>query len=77
VKIFIEPEPTEPERRAILAALEAFEAGPEPQASHWRASALADLVPHPAMNWATLLEGALGNDPLAEESWSDPGVVEP
>jgi hypothetical protein len=55
------PEPTEEERRAILAALEGAPAAPSAYGSHWRASSLADLR-----------DGA-----LAEESGSDAGVVEP
>jgi len=57
----ITPEPTEDERRAILAALAAAERLPAAYASRWRASALDDLR-----------DGA-----LAQERGSDPGVVEP
>ena len=57
----IDPEPSEDERRAILAALAAAEAEPGAYASQWRAAALADLR-----------DGA-----LAEQSGSDAGVVEP
>jgi hypothetical protein len=60
VKVVIKPEPTAEERRAILAAVAAVQAGPPVYASRWRAAALADL----------------GDDALTEESWSDPGVVE-
>lgn len=59
--IEIAPEPSEDERRAILAALEAARAVPAAYTSRWRASALADLS-----------DGA-----FAEESGSDAGVVEP
>jgi predicted Zn-dependent peptidase len=59
--IEITPEPNEDERRAILAELAAAAADPGAYASRWRASALADLR-----------DGA-----LAQESGSDPGVVEP
>jgi hypothetical protein len=38
----IEPEPSAEERRAILAALVAVQAGPAAYASRWRASALGD-----------------------------------
>jgi hypothetical protein len=61
VAIEITPEPSEDERRAILAALAAAEAGPGAYRSRWRAAALADLR-----------DGA-----LTEESGSDAGVVEP
>ena len=56
----ITPEPTDEERRAILAALGAANTEPAGHASLWRASALADLR-----------DGA-----LAEESGSDARVVE-
>jgi hypothetical protein len=61
VNVVIKPEPTAEERRAIDAALAAARAGSPVYASRWRAAALAEL----------------GDDALAEESWSDPGVVEP
>jgi hypothetical protein len=41
VNVAINPEPTAEERRAILAALAAVQAGPAAYASRWRASALA------------------------------------
>jgi hypothetical protein len=59
--IEITPEPSEDERRAILAALAAAEAVPAAYTSRWRASALDDLR-----------DGA-----LAEQGRGDPGVVEP
>ena len=59
--IEITPEPSEDERRAILAALESGQPAPAGYTSRWRASALDDLR-----------DGA-----LAEQSRSDPGVVEP
>ena len=58
--IEITPEPTEAERRAILAALDVVEAQPPARASRWRAAGLDDLR-----------DGA-----LAEESGRDAGVVE-
>jgi hypothetical protein len=61
VNVVIKPEPTAEERRAIEASLAAQQAGPPADASRWRAAALAEL----------------GDDALTEESWSDPGVVEP
>jgi hypothetical protein len=61
VNVEIKPEPTAEERRAIVAAMTAVQIGPAAYASRWRAAALADL----------------GDDALTEESWSDPGVVEP
>jgi hypothetical protein len=61
VNVVIKPEPTAAERRAIDAVLAAAQAEPPAYASRWRAAALSDL----------------GDDALAEESWSDPGVVEP
>jgi hypothetical protein len=61
VNVVIKPEPTAEERRAILAALAAVQAGPTAYASRWRGSALAEL----------------GDDALAEESRRDPGVIEP
>ena len=61
MKIEIKPEPTEAERRAIDAALRGHRAASSPYDSPWRAAALADLR-----------DGL-----LAEESRSDPGVVEP
>jgi hypothetical protein len=61
VSIEITPEPTEGERRAIVAALEDADRLPTPYASRWRASALDDLR-----------DGA-----LAEESRRDAGVVQP
>ena len=61
MNVAIKPEPTPEERRAIDAALAAAQAGPPAYASRWRAAALAEL----------------GDDALTEESWSDPGVVEP
>ena len=61
MNVVIKPEPTSEERRAIEAALAAAQDGPPAHASRWRAAALA----------------ALGDDALTEESWSDPGVVEP
>ena len=57
----ITPEPSEDERRAIVAALDALEAPPDAYASRWRAAALDDLR-----------DGA-----LAEESGGDAGVVQP
>ena len=59
--IEITPEPSEDERRAILAALEPGRPASAAYTSRWRASALDDLR-----------DGA-----LAEESRSDPRVVEP
>jgi hypothetical protein len=59
--IEIVPEPSEDERRAIIAALADAEAVPIAYTSRWRASALDDLR-----------DGA-----LAEQRRSDPGVVEP
>ena len=59
--IEITPEPSEHERRAILAALAAAEAVPAAYTSRWRASALDDLR-----------DGA-----FAEQGRSDPGVIEP
>ena len=56
----ITPEPTDAERRAILAALDAAEAQPPARVSRWRAAGLDDLR-----------DGA-----LAEESGRDAGVVE-
>jgi hypothetical protein len=61
VAIEITPEPSEDERRAILAALMPADLVPAAYTSRWRASALADLR-----------DGA-----LAEESGSDAGVIEP
>jgi hypothetical protein len=61
VNLEITPEPSEDERRAILAALESAQPAVPPYTSRWRASALDDLR-----------DGA-----LAEESRSDPRVVEP
>jgi hypothetical protein len=61
VNVVIKPEPSAEERGAIEAALAAEHAGPPAHASRWRAAALADL----------------GDDALAEERWSDPGVIEP
>ena len=58
--IEITPEPTEAERRAILAALDVVEAQPPARASRWRTAGLDDLR-----------DGA-----LAEESGRDAGVVE-
>ena len=60
MNVEITPEPTDEERRAILAALGAANTEPAGYASSWRASALADLR-----------DGA-----LAEESGSDARVVE-
>ena len=57
----IAPEPSEDERRAILAALEPTRFVPAAYASRWRASALDDLR-----------DGA-----LAEQSGGDARVVEP
>ena len=57
----IEPEPSEEERRAIVAALEHAEVVPVAYTSRWRASALDDLR-----------DGA-----LAEERGRDARVVEP
>jgi hypothetical protein len=59
--IEIVPEPSEDERRAIVAALDAARALPAAYSSRWRAAALDDLR-----------DGA-----LAEESGGDAGVVEP
>ena len=59
--IEITPEPSEAERRAILAALPAADGRPSAQTSRWRAAALDDLR-----------DGA-----LAEQSRGDAGVVEP
>jgi hypothetical protein len=59
--IEITPEPSEHERRAIVAALADAEAVPAVYTSRWRASALDDLR-----------DGA-----LAEQRRSDPRVVEP
>ena len=56
----ITPEPSEDERRAIVDALEALQAGPAAYESRWRAAALADL----------------GDGSFAEERGSDAGVVE-
>jgi hypothetical protein len=59
--IEITPEPSDEERRAIVAALADAEAVPAAYTSRWRASALDDLR-----------DGA-----LAEKRRGDPGVVEP
>ena len=59
--IEITPEPTDDERRAILAALSAAETVPAAYTSRWRVSALDDLR-----------DGA-----LAQQSGRDAGVVEP
>jgi len=61
VNLEIKPEPSEAERRAILEALVAPQAGPAAYQSRWRAAALAELR-----------DGA-----VAEESRGDAGVVEP
>jgi hypothetical protein len=61
VNVDIKPEPTAEERRAIVAAMATLQTGPPAYASRWRA-------------WTA---GDLGDDALTEESWSDPGVVEP
>jgi hypothetical protein len=61
VAIEITPEPTEDERRAILAALDVAQTVPGAYTSRWRISALADLR-----------DGA-----FAKESGSNAGVVEP
>jgi hypothetical protein len=61
VNVVVKPEPTAEERRAILAAVAAVEVGPPVYASRWRVWTL----------------GELGDDALTQESWSDPGVVEP
>jgi hypothetical protein len=61
VNVEIRPEPTAEERRAIVAAMDALQAGPPAYASRWRA-------------WTG---GDLSDDALTEESWSDPGIVEP
>ena len=57
----ITPEPSEEERRAILAALEAVDTRPPAYESRWRAVALDDLR----------------DDALPQESGSNPRVVEP
>jgi hypothetical protein len=61
VNLEIKPVPTETERRAIVEALIAPEAGPAAYRSPWRAAALAEL----------------GDGAVAEESGGDAGVVEP
>jgi hypothetical protein len=43
VNVVIKPEPTEEERRAIVAAMATLHAGPPAYASRWRAAALAEL----------------------------------
>ena len=57
----ITPPPGEDDRRAILAALDEAEQVPYAYTSAWRAAALDEL----------------GDDALAQERWSDPGIVEP
>ena len=59
--IEITPQPSEDERRAIVAALADAEAVPPAYSSRWRASALDDLR----------------DGTLAEQRRSDPRVVEP
>ena len=61
MNVEITPEPSEDERRAIVAALEAADSVSPAFASRWRASALDDLR-----------DGA-----LAEDGGGDAGVVEP
>jgi hypothetical protein len=61
VEAEITPEPSEEERKAILAAIEGGSELPRPYRSAWRAAALDDLR----------------DDALAEERGGDPGVVEP
>ena len=51
---------------------------PEPSSEERRAIEAALAAPHagpPA--YASRWRAVLGDDALAEESWSDPGVVEP
>jgi hypothetical protein len=57
----IRPEPSDEERRAILAALARVGALPASYSSRWRDSALDDLR----------------DDALAEQSGRDPRVVQP
>jgi hypothetical protein len=61
VNLEIEPEPSDAERRAIVAAFDATRTEPTAYVSRWRAAALDDLR----------------DDALAEESGSDARVVEP
>lgn len=58
----ISPEPSEEERRAILAALARGDGRPAPYRSLWRAAAL---------------EEPLGGDATAEDPGRDPRIVEP
>jgi hypothetical protein len=57
----IRPEPSDEERRAILAALARVGAPPPSYSSLWRASALDDLR----------------DDALTEQSGRDPRVIQP
>ena len=57
----IRPEPSETERRAILAALDGGDPIPDAYTSRWRESALDDLR---------------GGYASAEDPGRDPGVVE-
>jgi hypothetical protein len=62
MELQIEPEPTDDERRAIVAALGAGAgAAPPAYSSRWLAAGLDELRGHA----------------LAEEPGGDPGVVEP
>jgi hypothetical protein len=61
VRIEIDPEPTEDERRAIVAALERPGAPRPAYSSRWRASALDDL----------------GDGAFSEQAGCDARVVEP
>jgi hypothetical protein len=61
VKLEIKPEPSDAERRAIVGALAAPRVAHAAYESRWRAAALDDLR----------------DGPVAEESWSDAGIVEP
>ena len=61
VEAEIRPEPSDEERRALLAALSGVDALPPAYRSRWRASALDDLR----------------DDAFAEQTGGDPGVVEP
>ena len=60
MEIEVDPEPSDAERRAILAALEGARTGPVAYSSRWRAAALDDLR----------------GDPFAEETGGDACVVE-
>jgi hypothetical protein len=61
VDVKVEPEPSDDELRAILAALSETPGAAAAYTSRWRASALDDLR----------------GDPVAEEPGGNPRVVEP